>query len=614
MPISGGTPTSAPRRRRWRATAVVAALTLTAGSAGAAALGAWAPTASARADLSGPQSLLVPVGAEPDGSAVSLDASIWLPDNPGLRPVVLLAHGFGGTKDSVATQAAELQARGYIVITWTARGFGQSGGRIHLNDPAYEIADAKALVDLAAKRPDVLLDAKGDPRIGVMGASYGGALGLMLAGSDLRIDGVVAAITWNDLAQAFFPQAAVTGPESTPAGRRSIAEPGPFKQVWASNFFLSALAGTGLASPSTKPGASATNQISSCGRFDPTICALFVQASESGTPSETLLTLLREHSPKPTLSKVDAPTLLVQGMADSLFGLDQADATARALDGSRTPVAVRWTDGGHDAPSSNETDELAASYTWLDHYVARGGAKDSVLPTPGFVYPTAATRTGQSATLWSEAAYPGLGEAPAARTTSVPLRITPGSLGGASQRSDSGALLRPPGGQPASLVAIPGLAGLGVSLATYAIAALPGQSVAFDTDPITDGVTVVGSPTVELTVTSDQPTVTLFASLWRVAGDQPNLPHALVAPLRVPVTPGQPTTVRVSLPAGTYDFPSGSRWRVLVTSTEASFANDRIPARMTVKADSALTLPLGAGTRLGGTDTGLDTETRSALA
>ena len=129
------------------------------------------------------------------------------------------------------------------MIAWSARGHGASGGRIHLNDPAYEITDARALLDLAAERGDVELDAPGDPRAGVMGGSYGGALGLMLAGADPRVDGVVSAITWNDLADAFFPQAAVTAAPTTAAGRAPIATAGPFKQVWATNFFLSASRG-----------------------------------------------------------------------------------------------------------------------------------------------------------------------------------------------------------------------------------------------------------------------------------------------------------------------------------------------------------------------------------
>ena len=244
------------------------------------------------------------------------------------------------------------------------------GGRIHLNDPAYEIADARALLDLAATRSDVELDATGDPRAGVMGGSYGGALGLMLAGVDRRVDGVVSAITWNDLADAFFPQAALAAVPTTAAGRSPIPTTGPFKQVWATNFFLSANRGAGAS------GASAATPASSCGRFDPTLCRLFVQASESGTASPWLLALLHAHSPDPTMAQVTAPTLLIQGVADSLFGLDQADANAQALAATATPYAVRWSDGGHDGPSSHEAEETQASYEWLDHYVRDRAAHD----------------------------------------------------------------------------------------------------------------------------------------------------------------------------------------------------------------------------------------------
>ncbi len=199
---------------------------------------------------------------------------------------MLLAHGFGGSKDSMTSEAIGLQERGYVVVTWSARGHGASGGRIHLNAPEFEIADARALVDVAAKRPDVRLDAAGDPRVGVMGGSYGGALGLMLAGADQRIDAVVAAITWNDLADAFFPQSAVTATGPTPAGRQPIDTPGPFKQVWATNFFLGANASLlSLPSAGSDGQQSPPDPPTTCGRFDPTICAGFLDASETGEPS-----------------------------------------------------------------------------------------------------------------------------------------------------------------------------------------------------------------------------------------------------------------------------------------------------------------------------------------
>lgn len=557
-----------------------------------AAPSAPAAPAAVTADAVTPEVSRVPVGAEPDGTAVSLDVSIW-PQAAGRHPVVLLAHGFGGTKDSVAAQADELNARGYVVVAWSARGHGRSGGRIHLNDPAYEIADAKVLLDLAAKRADVELDAPGDPRAGVMGASYGGALGLMLAGTDRRVDGVVSAITWNDLADAFFPQSAVTTPATTAAGRSPVDVPGPFKQVWATNFFLSALRGGGVSAAGSGLATSAAD----CGRFDPTICRLFVQTSETGTPPPQLTALLRAHSPKPTMNAVTAPTFLVQGIGDSLFGLDQADATASALAATGTPYAVRWSDGGHDGPSSHEAEEVEASYTWLDHYVRDKAARGSALPTAAFTYGTRGARAGAPTTLHTLPAYPGLSGSKI-ETRQLPLTTT------------SGALLHPPGGQPASLIAVPGLAALGITVSTYQIAALPGQSTALDSQPIAEAATVVGSPTMRFTVTSGSTDATLFASVWRVTGGSVTLTNPLVAPVRLRVIPGKPTPVTISLPAATYVMPAGTRWRVLLTSTESTFSNSRTPGRLLISDASALTLPVASGAEVGGTvAVGVDTET-----
>ena len=62
------------------------------------------------------------------------------------------------------------------MLTWTARGFGRSGGEIHLDSPDYEVRDAQRLVDWLAARPDIAKDADGDPKVAAVGGSYGGAL------------------------------------------------------------------------------------------------------------------------------------------------------------------------------------------------------------------------------------------------------------------------------------------------------------------------------------------------------------------------------------------------------------------------------------------------------
>ena len=317
----------------------------------------------------------VAAGPEPSGEAVQLDTSVFRPPGRGPFPAVLLAHGFGGSKADVAGDARRLAQHGLLVVTWTARGFGASGGRIHLDAPAYEVSDASLLVDLLGRRADVVQDGPDDPRVGVVGASYGGALALLLAGTDRRVDATVPMITWNDLGQALFPQSA-TAVDQLPAGPaavRPVADPGVFKRSWAGLLFAAAGARGGTPS---------------CGRFDPTVCAAYQAGAADGAPTAELSTLLRASSPASVLADVRAPTLLVQGETDALFPLREADANARGLAAAGAPVRLAWYGGGHDG-GPQETERLRALTLgwlqgWLVHRAApTGPAFSASLVTPG---------------------------------------------------------------------------------------------------------------------------------------------------------------------------------------------------------------------------------------
>ena len=76
---------------------------------------------------------------------------------------MVLAHGFGGTKASVSGAAADLADRGFVVVAYTARGFGKSTGSIGLNALRGEVVDAHNLVSWLARRPEVVKDREGDP-------------------------------------------------------------------------------------------------------------------------------------------------------------------------------------------------------------------------------------------------------------------------------------------------------------------------------------------------------------------------------------------------------------------------------------------------------------------
>ena len=72
-------------------------------------------------------------GADPGGPGVPdpvvLDATVYLPASTP-APAVIVAHGFGGSKRSVAADAEQLARDGFVALAYSARGFGASTGQI----------------------------------------------------------------------------------------------------------------------------------------------------------------------------------------------------------------------------------------------------------------------------------------------------------------------------------------------------------------------------------------------------------------------------------------------------------------------------------------------------
>ncbi|GAB3299015.1 alpha/beta fold hydrolase [Geodermatophilus aquaeductus] len=578
-------------------------------------VGALPATAAAAEDV-GTEEARVPSGSGAD--AVELDTTLYLPasataDEP--APAVVLAHGFGGSKQSVADDARDLAGRGFVVLTYSARGFGSSTGQIGLDDPRYEVADLSTLLDLLADRDDVLLDGDGDPRVGVAGASYGGALSLLAAAYDDRVDAIAPQITWNSLTAALFPSQTGTADDATPAATPQTADTGVYKRLWAGLFFgvgsvptgglLDALGGGGAAeaedgedgessggaAPASGNAAptlpfdpasvdpAAVEQALTCGRFRADICAAYQSAAASGTLTPEVAAVLDRSSPAAVLDRITAPTLLVQGTEDSLFGLGQADANARGIAANGTDVKVVWYAGGHDSQASErETAELRDLVAgWFDWHLrdeddpARG--ED---PGTGFEYPAP---TGLGSGLGSVQggtqsvladAYPGLdGDRPVQRE-SVALD------------GDVQPVVTPAGGTPAAITTVPGLGALASALGGTTVE-IPGQFAAFSSEPLDAAVEVVGAPTVSLAVASPSGSATLFAKLYDVGPDGARtLPGGLVAPLSLTglsADPAAPTEVTVTLPAIVHRFEAGHTMRVVVSSTDQSFA---LPAEATV--------------------------------
>ena len=535
---------------------------------------------------------------EADGTPVFLDATLYLPASSKPLPAVVLAPGFGDTKDDEAADALYLAQHGYVALAYTARGFGRSGGLIHLDSPQYEVKDAERIIDLLAARPEVLKDGPGDPRVGFTGPSYGGALSLLVAAYDHRVDAIAPQITWNDLGASLFGQSA------TSTAGSGVAGPGVFKKAWAGVFF-----GSGSGSVTGTDSVTGSGSDGACGRFAPAICADYrATAAGDGTPAPGLLALLAASSPAGVLDRIDAPALLVQGEHDSLFGLDQADANARGIAAHGTPVKVDWYSGGHDAPgTSAETDQIRSlTLSWFDHYLKHQGPA----PATDFSF----TKTGTNLSLTSGAVssstltapgYPGLPGAAPARSTLV-------RLAGPEQTVQA-----PAGGYPAATTSLPGLGSTLAQLASStpalgaALAGPADQQAEFTSTPLAATVHQVGAAQVSLTVTATPSAVgttadaTLFAKLYDVSpdGSQSVLPDQLVAPIRLTgLSPTTGTQITVRLPGVVHDFQTGDRLRLVVTTTDAAYQLPQDPRsyRIALAGGGELSLPLVAATSSAG--------------
>ena len=523
---------------------------------------------------------------------VELDTSLYLPATTP-APAVLVAHGFGGSKASVDADARALAARGFVVLTWSARGFGASTGQIALNSPDHEVADARALVDRLASLPEVQQDGPGDPRVGVTGASYGGALALLLAGYDPRVDALAPVITYNDLGQSLFPNAAAADPPPPDTPAAGIAAPdGVFKSGWAGLLFSAGRdpSDENPATPDT-PDAPATGA-TPCGRFTAQLCAAYAEVATTGRLSPATAELLRRSSPATVADRITAPTLLVQGEQDTLFGLDQADATARQIAAAGGRVKVEWFAGGHDgaAPGDAVRDSIG---DWFAFHLA--GTGDD--PGTGFSYVVqsgvrAGANTPTSRTL-SAPAYPGL-------PGTAPLLTTPLPLRGEAQE-----VVHPAGGRPAAITSLPGMGGaLGSAAGRISAFAAdpPGQTAAFRTGPLPASLLVAGAPRVQVSVARvpGQPApaeAVLFARITELAPDgRRTLLGGAVAPMRVRVPDdGTPATVTVALPGVVAPVESGNELVVSIATTDSAFAGPTEPAVWRVEVTGDLTVPVVPG-------------------
>jgi predicted acyl esterase len=315
----------------------------------------------------------------PSVDGVPLDADLTLPaTGTGPFPLVVLLHGLGGSKTDFEVTTSDtspthennvaLASHGWAVLTYTARGFGQSCGTaasragtpacargwIQLADQRYEVRDtqylAGTLVDEGLVRPG----------IAVSGVSYGGGQSLELATLKNRVRlpsgalvpwtspvrhvpmhvaGAFALWAWDDLSDSLDPNGHLSTTSDSPASA-DIVPGGVLKQSWNTLLYGVTLAGY-LSPPRADPTSDLTSWYTSLQAGEP-YTALDIQALSDQQQLKSAIGI-------PLPAGGPAPTAILNGWNDALFPASEAIHYAGRVtaDGDHVPLLLLLGDVGH---------------------------------------------------------------------------------------------------------------------------------------------------------------------------------------------------------------------------------------------------------------------------
>ena len=579
-------------------------------------------------------SFTVPAGRDDLGrpQSCTIDADLYRPHSAGPDhrvPAILTTNGFGGSKADQAGIGRAFAQRGYTVLSYTGLGFPDSGCKISLDDPGVDGVAAKSLVTFLGGGSSAAYDsanlggvpagpgtltvdfttlddaATHDPRVGMIGGSYGGQIQFATAAVDDRVDTLVPLITWNDLRYSLAPNNTSFTAGTTYAG----SNPGTQKVGWVSLFF-----GVGIADGITGASIDPTRNVG-CPNFVLEACRAKATLDTLGFPTDDTYRLTDRVSVAHYLDDVEVPTFLIQGQNDTLFNLQEAVATYRGLKERGVEVSMAWQSWGHSGGANGNSGaapgeldlsgaDIEGTYLgrrikdWFDHHL-KGTTADA---GPEFAY-------FRDWVDYSGSAEPAYGTADSypvgtrqtwylsAADELVPSRaaVLPGSKSWSN----------PGGGAFASyseVSALEGAVDLPDDVTTPSDA--PGTFGAWTTHALSAPTTIVGAPTLDVrfespVVAATQATgpagqLQVFAKMYDVAPDgTQTLVHKLISPVRVAdVT--QP--LRIELPAVVHRVEAGHRIRLVLASTDAAYKNAYAVQPVTVRANplepARFTLPV----------------------
>ncbi|MEU4290985.1 alpha/beta fold hydrolase [Kribbella sp. NPDC026596] len=465
----------------------------------------------------------------PGAGGTELGAVVLTPtgQGDGPFPLVVMPSSWGVPNVEYVGQGTKLATAGFQVISYSSRGFWDSGGGIDIAGPP-TVADVSKVIDWAAAHTPA-----DTSRVAAVGISYGAGTSLLASAQDPRIKAVGAMSGWADLIGSLNPNRTVA--LQSVAGLLALGNitgrPGPEMSSLQTKFVT--------------------------GDFDGAIAE-----AEQLSPQRSAATMVDQiNAKKPAV-------FLANAFEDSIFPPSQYTDFFTRLTG---PKRLLLAHGDHATPEvtgaiglPNETwDELAA---WLRHYLTgadngadaeapvqlksqRGVWRDypdwAAVGQPRTSYltkPTGLTRTGslqpQSSTGW-----------------------TSGIAAGVPTIADSGVALV--SGALQGLLSIP--TGVVTPLVDRSFAGVWSGPV------YTSGAVVNGTPTLHVTVKPSGSNTSLFAYLCDVdaLGVGSLISHK---PLTLrDATPGKAVPIDVRLEATSWEVPAGHHLVLVVDTVDPRY-------------------------------------------
>jgi pimeloyl-ACP methyl ester carboxylesterase len=319
-----------------------------------------------------------------------LDVTVDLPGALAPYPLVVLMHGWAGSKSGSGDIAEKLLADGYAVLRYSARGFGDSWGKVNLSDIGVEVGapsdpaacvagppgDLQSMIGKVVDDPQLTLN---PDAVAVTGASYGGGQSwlaaiqprfLSPAGGCVRIRTIVPIVPWTDLLFSLVPNG---------RSRMSIDPVGGLKFSYVNALYFS-----GFREPTEKrPFDNYPNYLKEWHALlngaEPLRANVLFQPIVDGLAGYRSIWWQESFWNMVASAPEPIPVFQVQGVTDDLFTFEEAKRMLLALKAERPsyPIASYFGDIGHPRARNHprEVDyALELIRGWLAYYLKGSGA------------------------------------------------------------------------------------------------------------------------------------------------------------------------------------------------------------------------------------------------